>query len=161
MKRTNEVFIEITTWMGMSLGAIHYYGELKGYKSEDEGSRIGIVLEHGLTQREATVLNKAGDFHYALYKKGAMYRGFSSKEEIIELGLKVWKEYFPNATILILGRNYAAEPQKVLVGPPNYMEKVNAWVEQFPHGDWIEESYKIADEFQKYHDGYEGVTVIE
>jgi len=155
MRETDEVFVEITTWQGISLGATHYYGYLRGYLHENDQHIHEIELKHPLTQREATKLNKNSGFDYIIFEKGDMYPGFDDIKEIVDLAIKTWKEYFPNACVLVLGKAVHAEPQEILIGPHDYMEKINVWTKLAPKGDWTKEWYKIADEFWEYRNNYQ------
>ena len=106
------IFLSITSWGGISPDAFHYYGKLKTYSSEDD-----IELLHPLSKREVIELNKKleeyDEYHY---HPGELYRGFWSKEKLIDYAIKSYKNYFPMAQILLLGDTYIAEPQLPLDG---------------------------------------------
>jgi hypothetical protein len=49
------VYLEITTWQGISIGATHYYGQLTGRGMES------IDLEYTITSAQAARLNKTDE----------------------------------------------------------------------------------------------------
>lgn len=94
------VHLEISSYRGSSLGAVHYYGKLRG---EDPAAFMGVRhhdLNHPLTEAEATARNSAeieggGRFRYRV---GALSYGFDTRDEIIALAVQTYKVHFPDAT---------------------------------------------------------------
>ena len=101
-----EVELRISTWMGVSPGAIHYYGTLNfaGYwlYYEDKPTcsssswdikiceRSKIEITHAL---EAWELRDYPD-SYKCWRVGDYYRGFYTAAEVIKAGKKFFKKYF-------------------------------------------------------------------
>lgn len=138
----NAVYLEITTWQGISLGATHYYGKLV-YGAEC------IELTHSLTATQAA---KLGRLHDWTYREGDRSPHFDMKEEIIELALSTYKEHFPDAYLLVLGKPCYAEPQPILDGPSNIKARINQLCERIEAiGGW-EQNYRemgrICDEWE-------------
>lgn len=104
------VYLRIYSYRGLSIGASHYYAELKGYDGND---LIVHNLEKTLTPHEAAKLNDGSEYGL-LYKAGQKYNGFNSEEELIKLAMDCFKTTFPDARILIRGDGVYYEPQKVL-----------------------------------------------
>lgn len=140
------VYLEISSWVGISLGATHCYGDLWS-----NGERY--PMRKKLTPREAIALNKKHEWDQ--YRGGDLYSGFDSHSEITLIALETYKTHFPQADILVLGRSCVAEPQKILDGPPEIKEKVNAWYEEAEKIDWYdgdqeERMEKISNEFWEF-----------
>jgi len=109
-------YLEITTWQGVSIGAQHFYGELK--TSDDY--KDSVSLERKLTPRSAAAMNKSRRRMGLMelgYRAGQMFNGFDTREEIMTLSVKTHREHFPKTTILVLGDRAVAEPCPVLDGP--------------------------------------------
>jgi len=123
------VYLDAMTYGSMGIGGGHYYASLIG---EIDGVRKDESLRFRLTQAQATEMNKeerrSGQEHMYTYRNGFNSSRFFSLDDAIENGRKVWKEHFPDAELLILGRPASAEPQEILVGPKEWKAKVNAWV---------------------------------
>jgi hypothetical protein len=114
------VYLEITTFRGVSIGQ-HYYGRLTGqYRRSDD-----VSLRKVMTSREAKWLTRF-DSHGYTYRKGDRTSRFDLVEDIRKLALKEYKEHFPNCEILIEGDHIVAQPQLVLwcIDPAD-MEQMN------------------------------------
>ena len=106
------VYLDLTTWIGTSFDAEHYYGCLQTnvYGQKD------VELEKPATAREAAYLNKKNGYRVR-YKKGALISNFETSEEIIQLAIRTYKQHFPEATILIKGAAMISQPQLILDCP--------------------------------------------
>ena len=109
MKKDKIVELEITSWQGVSLGAEHYYGKLRGYFDDDF---VSVEVEAKMTQRQAVALGKKDDWHH--YKAGSMTSRFDTKEEVETTAILTFKDKFPNASVLLKGHWAAHEPKKCL-----------------------------------------------
>jgi hypothetical protein len=140
------VFIEITSWQGISLGATHYYGKLKGY--DDNNEVLFIDIEKPLGEKEAKKLSKKDDF---TYREGTLTARFDSKQEVIDIAIEKWKTYFPNAEFLIQGEWAIADPQNCLIAPNGLKEKINKLYLESEEIGGYEKSPKRMDEiFREY-----------
>jgi len=128
MASKKVIHLEITTWAGMSIGAIHYYGKLVG--EDEQGEYKKVEVEKGMTAREARAMNKL-DGTRGLYKAGSTTSRFDRREQVIERALEIWKDHFPEGEILLIGSSSTVDPQEVLVGPEELKTVVNAWVKQY------------------------------
>lgn len=97
------VWLSISSWRGICVGAVHWYGELVDTYGDD-GKRIR--LERKLTAAEALALNEK----YSIkrdsclrYRKGSKTYGFDAREDVIEAAKKCWRKQFPAARRLALG----------------------------------------------------------
>jgi len=119
------VYLEISFWEGY--GGQHYYGSLKGYLNNEYAS---IELSFILTKKQAQKLG------VKYYEKGDESTRFFSEQQLITYAIKTFKQHFPEAEVLILGRIISLEPQRILVGPVKYKEKVNEFAEQCEALGW-------------------------
>jgi hypothetical protein len=152
MNESRIVYLEISSFIGRSFGAIHYYGCLSGHCPEYKKVR----LERKLSAREAAELNKVHDWR--LYREGYLYEGFDTKDEIMHLALSDYKKHFPDADILIMGSSAIADPQPVLDGPPDFKDMVNAWVDEADRIGGYEGNetvmHHLSDTYWKYMQRY-------
>lgn len=103
--KTDVLHVELSTysWVGLSLGAQHTYGELI---QQPKHKRI-IELEHEITPkriakyvkgRREMGLSKKDDVPYA---PGDLCNGFDDLNHICRHAKKVWKDLFPSAQYLV------------------------------------------------------------
>lgn len=147
--------LEISTWRGVSIGAVHYYGKIRCYPSEVPD----LDIERVLTKDAAFKLTKqknAGrnpERCWFDYSEGDKSNEFDSKDEIREIALRVWKEHFPDAVMLQEGRSAVADPQRVLAADdPKLMIKFNKMWERaeeigYYDGGHEEEMCKISNKY--------------
>jgi len=110
----NLIHLYITSFIGVSPGAVHYYGSLKSKKS--------IELKKKVKQSDLKALNGS----HPTYRVGNITTRFNSEKEIIRLAIKTYKEHFKNATVLCLGNTTFIEPKKILDAPKGVKTKANA-----------------------------------
>lgn len=116
---TKIVFLNITSWVDISIGAEHYYGSLNkktpgpGWKDK----RVNVQRE--LSKKEAEELNKKDGSRFRLYEAGDKTDRFKTKEAVIRAAKKQFRKEFPRAKYLMQtpGTLAVAEPQEVLIGP--------------------------------------------
>lgn len=139
------VHLEITSWRGLSLGAIHYYGELIGHKREKYTT---IKLEQKCTRKAAIEENKkAREMGLpGRTRPGELTNQFDSKEQLRKFAIKHWKEHFPKAVILIEGNSSTVEPQPILIGPKEIKDRVNKLSREADTIDRWEKNEKRMDE---------------
>ena len=128
----SAIYLKITSWAGISIGAIHFYGELRARNPY----RV-IELKRTLTTASARRLTKqhGKDFQYRV---GYQTIGFETEQEIIDLAIKTYKTHFPDATILIRGDPVYAEPQEIIDGKKSVIVKAN----------------KLRDKYKEYEKAY-------
>jgi len=118
----SAVYLKITSWAGISIGAIHFYGELRA-----RNPYRCVELSNTLTVASAKRLNRhrRDDFRGEdwNYRAGMKVNGFDTEQEIIDLAIKTYKTHFPEGTVLILGDPVYAEPQKIIDGPKSAIKK--------------------------------------
>lgn len=105
-----EVHLEITNWKGMSLGAQHYYGQLKAWIDDTESKFVEV--QHPMTSDEAKALGEAHDWKY--YKAGSLTSCFKTQEGVIEAAKQIWRKEYPGAKILVLGHWVYYEEKPVI-----------------------------------------------
>jgi hypothetical protein len=114
------IFLEITSFIGISLGASHYYGKIVG-DVDDKYAKVD--LKRTLTTAGAAELTERHGDDYT-YRAGQSVEGFDTKEEIIALAKATYKDHFPGAKVLVLGRYVYGGPHPVLDGPDGLAEAV-------------------------------------
>jgi len=99
----NTWTLDIYSWEGMSIGATHYYAEIRDPDFRSKGN-----VKHKMTIAEATAVNKKNrrmynDELYELYMAtpGDETEGFDTKEDAITEAVKQWLEYAPAGSKLI------------------------------------------------------------
>lgn len=120
------VFLEISSWVGISGGAIHVYGKLVGH--DTNGKRVNIELERPIGQEEAKALNQKDygkDAYLCMWDEGDTTIRFNTVQELHTFAKKGFKENFPNGKVLIEGRSYALDPELILVAPAELKRKAN------------------------------------
>jgi len=153
VKEENIVFLTISSFVGASPGAIHYYGRLEHLQGDE-----AVDVTYKLTQKEADRFNvkwKVGGCEDLFgYQEGEKSERFPSEKKLIVAAKKQFKVHFPKATVLVLGSSSVCEPQEILVGPKEFKDKITNLAKQYDKLDWddvvdrpmIE---KIEEEWQK------------
>ena len=140
------VVLEITSWQGMSLGATHYYGKLKGY--DERGDALFVDIEKPLTEKESKRLSEKDD---CTYRAGTLTSRFDSKQEIIDIAMDKWKTYFPAAEFLLQGQWACADPQNCLIAPDGLKEKINKlYLESKEIGGYEKSPKRTEEIFKEY-----------
>jgi len=103
-KRT--VVLEITSWMGISIGAIHFYGKLHvqglEFVNKEKTSRISSNRQPEITRSFNIVVRRplpkeekeADPDRYEYYKEGDYIAGFLTTKDLIAAGKRIFKEKF-------------------------------------------------------------------
>lgn len=113
------VHLDISSWDGISIGAVHHYGRLMGYV---DGQYVSVELIHPLTKEMADQLNAKDDWDG--YKEGMDTERFNTSEEVRTHALKTWREHFPGAVLLFEGSPTYSEPKRCLACPTPAAMKV-------------------------------------
>ena len=99
----NVVVLEITSFIGLSSNAMHYYGKLVGYLGN---AKKEIRLDRTLRKSDAIELTK----HYRkdntrgrgfIFRPGMSFSGFNSRDDVIEKAIEVFNSDFPDGDILV------------------------------------------------------------
>ena len=118
----NKVFLDISCWAGISLGAEHYYATLT---INDHPNYSQHRLNKVLTEKDAAALNKKDKCAIALYEAGELSDRFDSESEVIKLAMATWKKIFPSGEILLLGSSAVGDPAPILIAPEPIFTKGN------------------------------------
>jgi len=113
------VTLEIGTWRGMSIGAVHYYGKLVFYDSDL--NIIDVDIHRILDEESAFRLTKQTNRsrnpdHWIDFSAEDSTKCFDSKGEIREIAKKIWRDHCPDGDILIEGMFAVGDPQEVIDG---------------------------------------------
>lgn len=99
------VILQLSSWRGISIGAIHFYANLH-YEDENEKHQT-IELKRLLSKKEVLELNKEDRRRYPTcytrYKVGEEYQGFWTEEDAKETAINYVKEKMPEVDVLING----------------------------------------------------------
>lgn len=125
----NIIYLHVTTWAKILCSAQHYYGTLK---SNDKK----VEVLYTLTAEDAARLNKEGDRGY--YKPGDTSSRFWSLDALRTAAIEQWQIEFPDALLLIQGVRHVYDPQPVLAGPPEIVDRLNNIVDRCEANDWWE-----------------------
>jgi len=123
--RDRIVYLDITSWQGMSIGATHYYGKLRGYIGKEYKT---VELEYTMTARDAARLNKIdrdpgfGDYFWA---KGEKSSRFETEEKIEAVAIATYKAHYPDAIFLAVGDSGTGEPRRCIDGPDPIKAQMN------------------------------------
>ena len=107
------ITLDVTSAIGLSLGASHYYGKL----SDGE---VRVELMRVLTAagaRKLNILHRAGNTYHA----GDEVTNWDSEEGLIAFAKRTWRDHYPCGVLLILGDG--AGPHPILVGPDDVVAK--------------------------------------
>jgi hypothetical protein len=99
----NTMQLEIYSWMGLSLGAIHFYAELHNSEGHSFGRLQHVLSENNVIKNNSKLRQMYSDSFYELYKVtvGEFGDGFDTKEEAIEEAIRQWSLLYPNSTLLV------------------------------------------------------------
>lgn len=111
------IHLEVSSWVGQDPKAVHYYGTLK---SDDQS----IELKRKVKKSDLKNLNNESDI-ILTYRLGSLTNKFNTKEEVIKLAKKTYKEHFKEATVLCLGNDHHREPKKILDAAKGIKGKAN------------------------------------
>lgn len=149
IKEEHIVFLKITSWNGISIGAEHYYGRLTDFKTNKS-----IELTYPLTKEDAKYLNRKVTDEVGMYEEGEESERFSNEEAVISRAKKRFKILFPKAIILIRG-TCDPNPQEVLVGPKQFKNVINALWQRYELLDWDREEDR--EELEEIEEEWQGL----
>ena len=115
IENPREIFLEITSWRGISMNAVHYYGKLYFYGLEWENQNVkgtsrfcgafkipknteDIDIELRRPVEDSELYTEAYEYYY----KGSYVNKFNSVNEIKKLAKKIFKKHFTGNWKLII-----------------------------------------------------------
>lgn len=133
VKEVNIVFLVVSSFVGIGVGAKHYYGKLEALIG---GEPADVTAP--LTAAQARAFNKEwGMLKLSFgYQEGEESSRISSRAKVISLAKKQFKKHFPKATVLILGRPAVCAPFEVLIGPKEFKEKMTKLAKRYDKLNW-------------------------
>jgi hypothetical protein len=135
--------LEINSWRGISIGAVHWYAKLIIENNNEVISRT--ELQRKITAKEAANLNKElqerGYDFCDRNRAGDLTTGFNTEEQAIKIGINTFKKKYPNG-ILFKGNRASGSAWKNVIYYPEQCRNHVLVMEFF------------AKEFQKLN-GYE------
>lgn len=137
------VRLSITTWVGYSLGASHYYGDMLPMWM----LRGSVNLSRKLSAKAAQHMNKTDEVHRRntgfRWRPGMETQRFDSEDGVIAEALRTWRELFPDADVLLLDKEGVTSTSRVLdTRDPELMQELRTLLAHQgrwgPTGDWYE-----------------------
>lgn len=104
--------LDVTTFRGISAGAVHYYGTIKG--------RGEYRIEQMLTPERAAALT-AADSGFT-YQAGTWSNRFDTRAEIEAAALVAWRAVALDDDALVVGPSYSVGPRKPVAGPRQFVD---------------------------------------
>lgn len=107
------VYLSISSWQGISIGAEHYYGKLHfNHDVED------VELKRTLNKQAANELTKT---HSRIgmsidYEEGEETISWNGVQSIVDYAKTVYKKHFPGADVLVIGDYVNCEPKEWVDG---------------------------------------------
>ena len=165
MKKNNRpcvLFLEVTSWIGISIAADHFYGSVKSEytrnKSGESIQKVNKSLSRLLSRKEAVKLNqKDSDSLGALmcspYRPGQQTDRFNARADVVTAAIKYCKENHPNC-FLLLGSVGIRSARPVLYWPSGFdthatrlNELAKEWEEIGGYGGNETQAHKIDNEW--------------
>ena len=118
------VTLVITTYSGLSIGAIHYYGVL--YYHDEKTNLETTEVNHKLTVAEARHLRKLDSEYGYSWRAGEITSRFETREDVIKSAYELFKKLFSDRenAILVVGQYAAVSPKLIIsANKPNLINK--------------------------------------
>jgi len=151
------VYCEIMNYL-LVPGAEHWYANLVCRPSAME-SDTRLELKRTLTESGAARLNRreGGD-----WEAGEETNKFFTEEAVKEEAIRRYKLMFPDAVMLVDGRDGVCDPQPILDGPPKVMTTANRFVQRAHDIGWWEGGDEAAmrvlcDEWDEFWEPLRGI----
>jgi hypothetical protein len=127
------VYLEVSSWRGLSIGAQHYYGSLVGHAPEYKR----VELYRTLTQADADRLTDRRNDGYK-YREGGRTNGFDTPGDVAQFAVKHWREHFPGGKILLKGSAASYEPHTPLTGGTTFKRYTRGIIKRCESLGWYD-----------------------
>lgn len=134
------IHLEITSFRGISPGAIHYYGQVRpaydSHYDRENGKRkyIKDELKYVIEQKHIDMMDELcdpRDWERWMWEVGNETGRFFSKEDVIEAAIKLFNEkYDPNVDVLTTWKSvymFNRTKDKFLAGSKDVIARVNSF----------------------------------
>jgi hypothetical protein len=156
--RDRTITLNISSWAGVSMGAQHYYGELKFY--DEDGEMQCVKLERRLTKMTAEILNeqrnrgRSKDCQFQ-YEPGEKTECFNDEKHVRRFALSKWKQFCPHGLILLEGSFACGDPQRCLSAfDPDIKKGLNMLVKKAEDIGWYEGDYDAMCKVSSIHEEF-------
>ena len=114
------ICLSVSSYVGTSVGAEHYYGKLSNYDYDDttEIQLMRKIIEEKERQHLSKKLQHPLKIGYAV-------EGFTTEQHVIDVAIQEYKKHFPDAKVLLLGERRRMRPHKILRGPRQLKTQCN------------------------------------
>ena len=164
--RERTVWLDVTSYRGYG-GGIHYYGKMQ-YGPQSWPDKVPTKdLEYALSARQAAKMNRLDAAGYGggivAYHKGDMSWRFDTREGVIEKGKTEWKEFAPEAIMLVQASSSLAQPMEILAGLEDVqLEIINRVWQTYedhvygerPQGRWDQTTEDLEEEWDLFLEQY-------
>lgn len=158
------VELDIKTYIGASMGAKHYYADLKWTRPEKKSEKFYSTYMsesvYGITSKDdAAYINKLG-WEKEKVKAGDTCFGWIKREDAIKNGVDKFIETFDTKKdILVMYPGGSVGVCVVMVGPDSLKEKIKPWSDACEALDWDWDKHakkmdEIDREFDKFWNEY-------
>lgn len=121
---TMLVYLDITSWRGISVGAMHYYGSI--VVSSDVPTEIPLMRKITRPAQIELARQDGGDRYLSLYPVGGETERWRSKKLLRKAAVRYFnKHYSIEDSLLIEGSFTTCEPQTVLHGKEPFKSAIN------------------------------------
>ena len=140
------VYLRITSWAGVSIGAEHFYGSLTCNSPHSK-----VEVSKPMSQEEVDTLNKKDNWDS--YKVGDLTERFDTEDDVRQRAIEILKVHFPDCELLFEGSSCCSDPCKVVIAPePMFTEGNRLYAAAKKIGFWDNDEkamHKLADEWDK------------
>jgi hypothetical protein len=109
--------LEISSWIGISIGAQHFYASLCYYDQKNQYQKMDLTRK--LSAKEIKELNKADSYLGLYHKIGEDYKSFNTSEQTRIVAIKYVIKFLHSIEILLEGRSAVASVQKCIYAKDN------------------------------------------
>lgn len=142
-------YCHITTWVGTSIGAQHYYAKIKFGPSErwTPGEDLMVKLSHRMAVEHNKGLRREGRPSQEFVKAGEWTSNFATEDDVRARAIEVFREgkmrdrrgekdlSLRDAVFLVEGESGICQPQSILVCVAGYEDEMNILNALFTEGD--------------------------
>jgi hypothetical protein len=115
------VHLDISSWRGISIGAVHFYGKLIWDDKTEKYSVGTLELKRPMTAKEALLRNKADEKR--IIKPGVSTYQFNTEADVLRYGIKAFNQKFKDSLLMLGGFATASATHKLYLWPKTFDEQ--------------------------------------
>ena len=151
----NIAHLDISSWVGISIGADHVYGKICYQGDEISVMRI-------LTKEDAHRLNikDKTEIGFAMYSEGEECKRFDTRSELIKKAIEIVKEKYPQVDLLLRGSGASVSCNEALWGKDQQkVDRINKLYREADKLDFY--SGKDDDRMEELDDEFEKIVGLQ